>query len=219
VTDIPATRKPRRAVLYIRVSTRDKQDPESQAHALRTYCAEQQWSIASEHVDHVTGDPVRRGRHPPGLQKALELIETKKADVLLVFAGDRLVRSPLHLLQLCYQIRMMGGQIKSYVDGRDLDTTDDAGELMVFLYGWFARWQMKLTRERTKAGLERARAEGKQLGRPELQLPDLDEVERLRGLKMGYRKIAVVLGCSGGQVRKALAALALSHKLGSVGCG
>lgn len=198
-----------RAVLYVRVSRSDGvQEPETQLRQLREFARSKQWRVVSELADRVTGDPLRRGRNPPGLSSALELIERRKAEVLAVFAADRLVRSPIHLLQLVAQVQAAGGRVASLQDGADLDTTTDAGELFVFLRGWWAKMELRLTRARTMAGLERARAEGKRFGRPEAPLPELAALESL--LKSGVRdrqQLAARLGCGTWAVRKGLAAL------------
>lgn len=199
-----------KAVLYVRVSKNDgDQDPETQLHVLRSWTAMRGWRVVSEHVDRVTGDPMRRGRHPRGLVSCLDAIERRKADVLAIFAADRLVRSPTHLLQLVSQVQAAGGKVASYQDGADLDTTTDQGELLLFLRGWMARMELKLNRGRTLAGLARARAAGKTLGRPQAYVPPLDVVQL--AMDQGIRSrgaLAEYLGCSPWAVRKALAELA-----------
>lgn len=199
-----------RAVLYVRVSRSDGvQEPETQLRQLRDFARCKQWRVVAELQDRVTGDPLRRGRNPPALVNALELIDRRKAEVLAVFAADRLVRSPIHLLQLVAQVQAAGGRVASLQDGADLDTTTDAGELFVFLRGWWAKMELRLTRARTQAGLERARAEGKRFGRPVTQLPELGALaELLAGGLRDRKQLAARLGCSTWAVRKAQAELA-----------
>ena len=199
-----------RAVLYARVSKDSgDQEPEVQLAALREWCANRGWRVVGQRQDCATGDPHRRGRNPPGLVAALSAIETKKADVLAIFAADRLVRSPGHLLQLVAQVQAAGGRVASLQDGSDLDTTTDQGELMLFLRGWMARMELRLTRARTIAGLQRARAEGKQLGRRALALPDLAQLSEFMAAGVhGRRALAQALNCSPWAVRRALAELA-----------
>lgn len=199
-----------RAVLYVRVSRSDGvQEPETQLRQLREWAQQKQWRVIAQHEDRITGDPVRRGRNPPGLAEALGLIERRKAEVLAVFAADRLVRSPLHLLQLVAQVQAAGGRVASLQDGADLDTTTDAGELFVFLRGWWAKMELRLTRARTMAGLERARAEGRRGGRPTAAQPEPAALAALlaQGVK-DRSELAARLGCSTWGVRKALRAVA-----------
>lgn len=202
-----------RCVLYVRVSKSDgEQEPETQLRQLREWAKARGWRICAELKDRVTGDPARRGRNPPGLSAALDLIHRKKVDVLAVWSADRLVRSPQHLLDLVSQVQAAGGRVASLQDGADLDTTTDAGELFVFLRGWWSRMELKLIRQRTNAGLARARAEGRQLGRPRMRLPDLEQLAELmianRRKPLSLRKLAALLGTSIHGVQLAQAELA-----------
>lgn len=213
--------RPLRAVLYGRVSlATGDQDTETQRLALVALCQARGYQIVEERSDRITGDPERRRREPPGLTAALTLLEKRRADVLVIFAADRLVRSPIQLLQLCARVQSYGACIVSAQDGADLDTTTHLGELVIFMRGWFARWELKLNRERTKAGLQRARLQGKQLGRREEALPDLQVVAELVKQGKGERKIATALDVPRCRVRKALQALqAQAAELGAQGTG
>lgn len=195
--------KPRRAVLYLRVSRGEEQDPESQGRALRGFCAERGWQIASEHVDRISGDPARRRGDPPGLAAALRALQLQPACVLVVFAVDRLVRSPLELLQLIGRIRALGADLCSVSDGGDVDTTSDVGELLLFLRGWWARMELRLTRARTLAGLERAKQAGRIGGRRRVQLPDSAKVHDLIQRGLGVRRLAEALQISEWTAREA----------------
>lgn len=202
-----------RCVLYVRVSKNDgDQEPETQLRQLRDWAQARGWRIVAELQDRVTGDPVRRGRNPAGLVSALNLIHCKKAEVLAVWSSDRLVRSPWHLLELVAQVQAAGGRVASLQDGADLDTTTDTGELFLFLRGWWSRMELKLIRQRTNAGLARARAEGRQLGRPRMTLPDLEQLAELmlanRRKPLPLRKLAALLGTSIHGVQLAQAELA-----------
>lgn len=195
----------RRCILYVRCST-DEQKPESQRLALRIEANRRGFTVVDECTDLMSGDPARRKRTPPGLSRAIDLIERHKADVLLIFAADRLVRHPLGLLQLVSRIRAAGGAVVSLKDGADLDTTTEQGELLLFLQGWFARFELRLTRERTRAGIARARAAGKRLGRPPLDSSLLDAVRNLHDQEpsLSQTVLAKRLGVSRWHVRKAL---------------
>lgn len=189
--------KPRRAVVYVRVSKGDRQDVRSQLGALRPWAQSRGWTVVAVERDEVTGDPARRKPgDPPGLRAALRRLEAREADVLAVFAADRLVRSPVGLLQLVARVQALGAHVASYSDGADLDTTSDIGELLVFLRGWYARMELKLIRSRTLAGLERARAAGKTLGRPRESGPTPTTVKRLRDQGLSWAAVAEQLGCS-----------------------
>ena len=189
-------RKPLRAILYARVSTdRGEQDPESQLVAERSWAAGRDLVVIAEFADRITSDPKRRRRDPPGLTQAIHLIEDGKADVLVIFAADRLVADPLRLLQLVTRVQDAGGTITSVQDGRDLDTTNEMGELAVFMQGWFNRWRLKLCRAHSIRGQQRARAEGRIPGRPRKTITREQVLEaqaqlRAKGQPTGWRSVA-----------------------------
>lgn len=186
-----------RVVLYARCSTQKAdQDPAVQLDQLRAWAERRGWVVVAEHRDRVSGDPSRRRGDPPGLANALGMIERREADVIAVFAADRLVRSPVGLLQLVARVQSLGGHVASLQDGADLDTTSDVGELFLFLRGWYARMELKLIRARIKAGLDRARAEGTKLGRPRSDGPTHDQVASLRDAGRSWSQIAGELGCT-----------------------
>jgi DNA invertase Pin-like site-specific DNA recombinase len=192
-----------RAVLYARCSTKGpEQDPAVQLHALRPWADRRGWTIVAEHSDRITGDPARRKGDPPGLRRALELIEQRKADVLAVFAADRLVRSGPALLHLVARVQSLGGHVASLQDGSDLDTTTDAGELLLFIKGWYSRMELKLIRARINAGLASARARGVRLGRPRNEHPAPEQVHALRQAGHSWATVAAVLDCSVSLARK-----------------
>ncbi len=194
----------RRAVLYCRVSRGETQTIDGQLQALRTWTAQRGWLVVAEHSDTVTGDPGRRKGHPPGLNAALHEVHLRKADVLVVYAADRLVRHPVPLLQLCDRVRAAGGHIASYTDGADLDTTTEFGELVTYLRGWFARMELSLNRSRTMAGLRAARASGKVLGRPRAEVPPIEVIREMQERdKMSLRAIARQLGVPASRIQRA----------------
>ena len=155
------------AVLYARVSTdeKDKQDPEQMIRTLRRYSEGRGWPIDSEHLDRVTGDPARRNGDPPGLRQALERVQKLGGrGVLVITEATRLVRSPVELLQLVARIQALPGAVASVEDGGDLDTTSDAGEIVLFMKGWFGRWYLKFVRRQTTRVLQDRQALVKEHG-------------------------------------------------------
>lgn len=200
-----------RAVLYARVSTGPtQQDPAGQIHAMREFCRQRNWRIVDELSERVSGDPRRRRSEPPGLAKALSMVRRRSADVLVIFALDRLVRSGRHLLDLVCRIDEWGGFLASCQDGQ-LDTTRPDSQLVVFVRGWFAGIERDLISARTKAALAERRAAGVQLGRPRGELPDLTQVAELRAAGASEQAMSRELGCSRWAVRRALAELREPH--------
>ena len=138
------------AVLYARVSDAEKQDTAQMIRSLQRFAEGRGWPIDSEHEDKVTGDPARRSGDPPGLRAALERVAGLQGKgVLVITDATRLVRSPIELLQLVARVQGLPGAVASMVDGNDLDTTSDFGELAIFMRGWFGRWYLKFVRKQT----------------------------------------------------------------------
>jgi DNA invertase Pin-like site-specific DNA recombinase len=135
--------------------------------------------------------------------------------VLAVFAADRLVRSPLGLLQLVTRVQSVGGKVASYQDGADLDTTSDTGELLLFVRGWLARMELRLIRVRTVAGLNAARARGVKLGRRlAANAPDPAAVADKRRRGRSWQGIANDFRCTSSAAQRAYQR---AIKLGLVG--
>jgi len=202
--------RPPRAVLYARCSTKGgDQDPAVQLGQLRPWAAQRGWVVVAEEEDLVSGDPVRRHGDPPGLRAAMRALEERRADVLVVFSADRLVRSPTELLRLVGRVQALGAHVASYRDGADLDTTSEYGELIVFIRGWMSRMEMRLIRSRIKAGLDHARANGtrsdKAIGRPRAQGPSARRVAKLREQGATWQEIAEACQCSIAMARRRLA--------------
>lgn len=189
-------RKPLRAILYARVSTdRGEQDPESQLVAERRWAAGRDLVVIAEFADCITSDPKRRRREPPGLVKALHLIEEGAADVLVIFAADRLVADPIRLIQLVARVQDAGGSISSVQDGRDLDTTDDLNQFYLFMTGFYNRWRLKLGRAHSIRGQQAARLQGRIPGRPRKiitreQVLEAQAQLSAKGQPTGWRSVA-----------------------------
>ena len=145
---------------YARVSTRE-QDLQLQLDAL-----EKVGCLKSRiFVDKVSGAKAER----PGLNECLA--ELKCGDTLIVWRLDRLGRSMHHLVLLIEDLRQKGISFKSICDG-SIDTTTASGELIFNIFSSLAQFERRLIQERTRAGLEAARARGKQGGRRKIKNTD-----------------------------------------------
>lgn len=142
---------------YARVSTRD-QELQLQLDALEKAGCSQN----NIFVDTASGARTER----PGLDKALTLL--KPGDTLLVWRLDRLGRSMPHLVSLIEDLRIKGIGFKSICDG-SIDTTTASGELIFNIFSSLAQFERRLIQERTRAGLDAARARGRQGGRKKLE--------------------------------------------------
>lgn len=141
---------------YARVSTND-QDVQLQLNALeQAGCAKNKIFI-----DHISGSRADR----PGLKKCIA--ELKSGDTLLVWRLDRLGRSMPHLISLIESLGKQGIGFRSICDGI-IDTTTASGDLIFNIFSSLAQFERRLIQERTRAGLEAARARGKKGGRKKL---------------------------------------------------
>jgi DNA invertase Pin-like site-specific DNA recombinase len=148
-----------RATIYARVSTFD-QEPENQLAELRRYAAAREWTVA-EHVDRgISGAKDRR----PALDALLADARRRRFDVLVVWRLDRLGRNLRHLITLLEELNALGIAFVSLNEG--IDATTPAGKLQMHILGAIAEFERARIAERVKAGLQRARAQGKRLGRP-----------------------------------------------------
>lgn len=184
----------KRAAVYARVSTeKGQQDPESQLLQLREYCARQGWAIAEEYIDRASGKSGDRQAFKRMFQDA----SRRRFDVLVVWALDRLTRQGvLETFEYIRNLTRYGVQFESFTEPH-FRTTGPAGELMLAVAAWIAQQERIRLAERTKAGLQRARAKGKQLGRPRLIVDRLQVLE-LRAAGASWRAIAQALGISTG---------------------
>ncbi len=148
-----------RCAIYARVSTFD-QEPENQLAELRRYAAVREWTVA-EHVDRgISGAKDRR----PALDAPLADARRRRFDVLVVWRLDRLGRNLRHLITLLEELSALGIAFVSLNEG--IDATTPAGKLQMHILGAIAEFERARIAERVKAGLQRARAQGKRLGRP-----------------------------------------------------
>lgn len=138
---------------YARVSTFD-QDPQMQIDALLEI------GIDSRHLyeEKVSGSTIKR----PQLQEALKFL--KKGDVLVVWKLDRLGRSLQDLIRIVQDLKDRGVGFRSLTEG--IDTINPGGMLIFHIFGSLAQFERELIRERTLAGLEAAKKQGRKGGRP-----------------------------------------------------
>jgi DNA invertase Pin-like site-specific DNA recombinase len=149
-----------RAGLYARVSTSD-QTCENQLLELRRYVAARGWTVFDEYVDAgVSGSKDRR----PALDRLLIDAKRRRFDVLIAWRLDRLGRNLKHLVTMLEELQHLGIGFVSLGEG--IDCTTPAGKLQLHILAALAEFERERIRERVLAGLQRARAQGKRLGRP-----------------------------------------------------
>ena len=163
-----------RAALYARVSTQNGQDPETQLLELREYASRRGWSVAGEYVD--TGISGAKDSRPE-LNRLMADAHKRRFDVVCVWKFDRFARSTSHLLRALETFRALGVEFCSFSE--QLDTSTPAGKMVFTVLGAVAELERSLIVERVRAGLRNARAKGKRLGRPPVQVQTSEIHQRL----------------------------------------
>ncbi len=164
----------KRAAIYMRVSTLD-QHPETQLHDLEQIARQRGLEIVERYTDHgVSGVRVRR----PALDQMMFDARSGKFQVLLVWACDRLARSTRHFLEILDELNRLQIEFVSFRE--QLDTGGPLGRAIVIIIAAIAELERGLIRERVRAGMRRARLEGRHIGRMPLNL-DHEAIRRDRG--------------------------------------
>ena len=168
---------------YARVSTLD-QNPNLQRDALERAGCEKVI------VDRVGGTTAAR----PGLAKVKELL--RAGDALVVWRLDRLGRSLKDLIAWAAWLEANGIALQSLHEV--IDTSTPTGRLTFHLFGALAEFERNLICERTRAGLQAARARGRLGGRPKALDPDKRElaVRLYKEKKLPIAKICAMMGVS-----------------------
>ena len=165
----------KRAAVYLRVSTLD-QHPETQALDLRQMAAQRGYQIEQEYTDRISGTKARR----PGLDELMRDARRGRFDVLLVWASDRIARSVKHFLEVLDELNRLNIEYVSFRE--NIDTGGPLGRAIVIIVGAVAELERNLIVERVRAGMRRARLEGRQIGRRPL---DLDHAAIVRDRQHG----------------------------------
>jgi DNA invertase Pin-like site-specific DNA recombinase len=154
----------KRAALYIRVSTLD-QHPETQLHDLRQFASQRGLQIVREYTDHgFSGTKARR----PALDELMEDARRHRFDVLVVWSIDRLARSTKHLLQTLDELNGRGIQFLSQREA--IDTEGPLGRAIIVIVSAMAELERCIMIERVRAGMRRAKIEGRRIGRAPLKV-------------------------------------------------
>ncbi len=152
-----------RIAIYARVSKNDEsQDPQNQLNPLRDYAKALGGEIVEEYVDLASGGNSDR----ENFLRMLADADKRKFDLVLIWALDRLSREGIsNTLGYLERLKRNGIALKSLQESW-LDTRDEGlGQLLLAIFSWVAQQERKRIIERTKAGLERAKRQGKKLGR------------------------------------------------------
>ena len=179
-----------RAALYCRVSTAD-QNPANQELELRKACESHNWAVQEVYTDVISGAKSKR----PALDRLMEAVKNGDIDVICAWDVSRLGRSLQHLISLLADIH--GSNVDLYLHQQKINTTTPSGKAMFSMMGVFAEFERSMISERVLAGLERAKADGKRLGRPPVLEPMvIEEIRSLRAQGLSARKVAKQTGVS-----------------------
>ncbi|MFN3275075.1 MAG: recombinase family protein [Paracoccus sp. (in: a-proteobacteria)] len=181
----------RRAAIYARVSTAE-QHTDGQIARLREVAARAGWSIASEHVEVVSGAAKTR----PEFDRMMTAVRRRRVDVVAAVDLTRPGRSTIGLMHLLDELRQTNCDL--YVDREAIDTTTAAGRMMYTFIAAVAAFERELLIERTKAGMAAARARGSQIGRAPASEALVLAIRNLRRRGMGMDAIARELHCGKG---------------------
>jgi len=202
-----------RCAIYARVSTRD-QKPENQLLELREFAKRQAFEIADEFVDHgesgakVFDNP--KSRHF-ALREEARKGKFCRFGIVLVWKFDRFARSARELHNALYDFERGGIRFVSMRE--QVDTKSVAGRMMFSVLAGVAEMELGLTRERIFAGLARARAEGKHIGRPRaLSLPQDEAAYEMRCRGNSWREIGCAFGVAKDVARESVLRFAKGAK-------
>jgi len=176
----------KRAALYMRVSSFD-QHPETQLYDLRQMADQRGYEIAHEYTDRISGAKAKR----PGLDEMMADARRGRFDVILVWASDRLARSVKHFLEVLDELNHLNVEFVSFRE--QIDTGGPLGRAIIIIVGAVAELERNLIIERVRAGMRRAKLEGRAIGRQPLELDrssilrDRNQGQSLRQLAKSYR--------------------------------
>jgi DNA invertase Pin-like site-specific DNA recombinase len=168
----------KRAAIYLRVSTVD-QNAATQLHDLEALAQQRGFEVVQRYTDQITGTRARR----PGLDQMMSDARRGQFDIVLVWACDRLARSVRHLLETIDEFNHLNIEFLSFRES--LDTAGPLGRAIIVIIGAIAELERSLIVERVRAGMRRAKLEGRHIGRHPLNVDRAAVLrDRQRGLSL-----------------------------------
>lgn len=180
----------KRVAIYARVST-DGQTTANQVQALEEWARRAGHEVVAIYDDNgVSGAKGREYRKQ--FDALLKTAARREFDMVAAWSVDRLGRSLQDLIGFLAEIRAMG--VDLFLHQQGVDTSTPAGKAMFQMLGVFAEFERAMIQERVKAGLERARRQGKVLGRPRVSEAKEQAIREARAAGKGIQAIAAELG-------------------------
>ncbi|CAN1723795.1 putative DNA-invertase from lambdoid prophage Rac [Hyphomicrobium sp. 1Nfss2.1] len=192
-----------RVAIYVRVST-GGQTVENQLRELKAWTERAGHQVVRVFEDNgISGAKGRDKR--PGLDAMLKAATRREFDLVAVWSSDRLGRSLKDLLETLKSLNETGRQL--YIHTQALDTSTATGRMLFQMLGVFAEFEREVIVTRVNAGLARARAEGKRLGRPRKGDASEDTIRAQLSKGTGILKTAKLLNCGTSTVHKVARAM------------
>jgi DNA invertase Pin-like site-specific DNA recombinase len=189
---------PKRAAIYLRTSTIG-QHTENQRLELERIAERRGWTVVEVYEDFgISGAKGRDKR--PALDQMLKDANRRRFDVVMAWAIDRVGRSLTDLLGTIQHLEAVG--VDLYLDQQHIDTTTPTGRLLYQITGAFAEFERSMIRSRVNAGLARAKAQGKRLGRRPLSEVVVKRIREKLATGAGILKTAKALGVGTGTVHR-----------------
>jgi DNA invertase Pin-like site-specific DNA recombinase len=193
--------KGKRVAFYLRVST-GGQTVENQRLELASAAQQRGWTVAEIYSDN--GFSGAKGRDQrPAFDRLCKDAVAGKFDIIAAWSVDRLGRSVLHLAQFVEDMRASG--VGLFLLKQGLDSETPTGRAMLGMCSVFAELEREIIRERVHAGLARARAKGKRLGRKPVDARIEQRIRALRAKGHGILRIAREIGCGTSTVQRIVA--------------
>jgi len=193
----------KRVALYLRVSTNNgHQTTQNQLRELTAIAKAAGWQVVATFEDKISGAKGRDKR--PGLDALMKAATKREFDMVAAWSVDRLGRSLQHLVQLFAEFQSLG--VDLYLHQQHVDSSTPSGRALLQMSGVFAEFERAMLLERIGAGLARAKAQGKQLGRPRAKGASDAAILKLRSRGIGMDAIRKQLGCGMGRVQAVIKA-------------
>ena len=164
----------KRAAIYTRVSGVD-QNVATQLCDLRPLAKARGYEVVGEYTDMISGAKAKR----PGLDKLMSDAQRGRFDVVLVWAFDRMARSVRHFLEVLDDLTRLNISFVSFRE--NIDTDSALGRAMIVIVGAISELERSLIVERVRAGMRRAKLEGRQIGRARLDINRQQVIKDRRG--------------------------------------
>ncbi len=194
-------KKPKRAAIYARVSTKNHQTPKNQIARLQEVADKAGWQVVEEFVDKGISGAKGRDRRP-AFDRLCTAATRREIDVVMAWSVDRLGRSLQDLVAFLSELQ--ASKVDLYLDRQGIDTTTPGGKALFQMMGVFAEFERAIIQERVHAGLARARKEGKRLGRPQVTKKTERAILKARATGKGINRIATDLGVGSSTVRRVI---------------